>query len=255
MTESERFHIHPNMEVTTLSYHYWNERDSECEFKKLEYALNETWRFCGLLKGVIVVNRVDPWVEKFAEAHRNIDLQVEESLKVGSLWSLSLDSIVNMYKRFNSNYVLTVQTDGYPLREGLNDFVGKWDFIGAPHICDVWWKRLASDVLQFRPMNGGFSLRSRECCEQVSYWWNKKYSHLGDCKVTIEDWFYTAYLPAKEKSYKRAMKFPDVASAVDFSYEAISPYKRSRLPFGFHRMHARNVLTSIGLLRDSETAF
>ena len=248
MVDGELVCTRPNSAVTTLSYHYWNEGRSELEFKKLEFALAETWRHCGFLKGVIVVNRIDDCVKKFAERHSNIDIQVEPALTPGTLWSLSLDSIANMHKRFNTEYVLTIQTDGYPLRSGLDEFVGKWDYIAAPHICDVWWKRLASNILRFRPMNGGFSLRSHDCCDQVGYWWRKKYNSLGDCHDTVEDWFYTAFLPAKERSYKSAMRFPDISTALSFSYEAIGPWNRSKLPFGFHRMDSREALIKAGLL-------
>lgn len=235
-------------DVTTVSYHYWNREASQAKFEQLEFALRETWRHCGMLKGVIVTNRIDPWVADFAERYSNVEIQIESMLKPGELFSLSLDSIANMYKRFDTRYALTIQTDGYPLRRGLNDFVGKWDYIGAPHICDVWWKRLASDILQFRPMNGGFSLRSHECCEQAGWWWQHKYHTLGDCHYSIEDWFYTAYLPQKEKSYKKAMRFPGQAQALEFSYEAIGPWKRNKLPFGFHRMDSKAILERCGLL-------
>jgi hypothetical protein len=236
-----------NADITTLSYHFWDISRSESEFRKLEHALNETWRLCGLLKSIIVVNRIDPCIDEFAQKNSNVDIQVENNLKPGELWSLSYDSIANMYKRFDTKFVLTIQTDGYPLREGLSDFVGKWDFIGAPQICDVWWKRLVSKVLRFCPMNGGFSLRSHECCCQAAYWWNKKYSLLGDCNLTIEDWFYTAYLPSKEKSYRKSMMFPDISTALDFSYEAIVPYRRKTKPLGFHNMKSKRILDSLGL--------
>ena len=248
MGDIEQHLVEPDPNVTTLSYHYWDIGRSKEAFRRLEHALRETWRHCGKLKAVIVVNRVDTWVESFAEQHSNVDLQVEPCLTPGKLWSLSHDCIANLHRRFDTDYVLTIQTDGYPLREGLSEFIGKWDYIAAPHICDVWWKRLASDVLQFRPMNGGFSLRSHECCEQVGYWWNRKYHELGDCHETVEDWFYTAYLPRMERSYRRAMRFPCISTALEFSYEAIGPWKRHRLPFGFHRMDSREILRSAGLL-------
>ena len=248
MVEEQAPCVRPNPAVTTISYHYWDRVRSPVEFKKLELALEETWRHCGSLKGVIVVNRLDDCVIKFAERHSNIDVQVDPALVPGTLWSLSLDSIANMHKRFTTEYALTIQTDGYPLRSGLDEFVGPWDYIAAPHICDVWWKRLASNILRFRPMNGGFSLRSHECCDQVGFWWKEKYNSLGDCHETVEDWFYTAFLPSKERSYKNAMRFPDVSTALTFSYEAIGPWRRDKLPFGFHRRDSKEILTGAGLL-------
>ena len=85
----------------------------------------------------------------------------------------------------------------------------------------------------------------KRICEAASYWWNKKYSSLGDCNLSIEDWFYTAYLPSKEKSYRNSMLFPDISTALSFSYEAIAPYRRNTKPFGFHNMASKWILDSM----------
>lgn len=238
-------------DVTVLAYHYWNADVYDTAFAEIVHALEETWRFCGLLKSILVVNIVRPCLEHFAECHPNLSVQIEPSLRPGSIFALSNDCSSRLYTRFETPYVLIVQNDGWPLRSGLYDFLnGDWDFIGAPHIRDRWWLRMASQFLNFHPMNGGFSLRSKKCCEQVAYWWNKKYHMLGDCDLSSEDIFCTHFLPRKEPAFRKAMHFPDVRTALSFSYQKMESYNRDKLPFGFHGKASFAELIRCGLIKD-----
>ena len=240
-------------DVTILAYHYWDADVYDIAFKDIAHALEEAWRFCGFLKSVLVVNTVRPSLEHFIEDHPNLDVQIEPSLQPGCIFSLSNDCSSRLHTRFETPYVLIVQNDGWPLRSGIEDFLsGEWDFIGAPHVRDKWWLRLASQILNFHPMNGGFSLRSRECCSQVAYWWNKKYHHiLGDCLMSSEDIFCTHFLPQKEPAFRRAMHFPDVQTALSFSYQKMEQYSRDELPFGFHGKESFLELVRCGLIEGS----
>jgi hypothetical protein len=196
------------------------------------------------------VNRVEKCAEDFAAKHSNLSIQVEPKLIPGKIFSLSDDCNSRLSTRFDTPYVLTIQNDGWPLRSGLEEFIGKWDFIGAPHIRNKWWLRMASRLMNFHPMNGGFSLRSHKCCELVSFWWNKKYNYMGDCLYSSEDIFATQFLPKKEPSYKKEMIFPEVAEALAFSYQKMEPYNRHDLPFGFHNINSLNELIKCGLLKE-----
>lgn len=236
--------------VTVLAYHFWGPERYEQEFARIAHAFQETWKFCGNLKSVLVVNEMGKCVEKFASLHPHLSVQIEPRLVPGRVFSLSDDCNSRLYTRFDTPYVLTIQNDGWPLRSGLEEFVGKWDFIGAPHVRDRWWLRLASRVMNFHSMNGGFSLRSHECCEAVAFWWNSKYNCIGDCLSASEDIFTTQYLPQKEHSFRKAMRFPAVSTAISFSYQKMEPYRRHVLPFGFHNLQSLAELKRCGVLNE-----
>lgn len=227
-----------NASVTALAYHFWDDAAYDREAARIAHAFRQTWKFCGRLPSVLVVNKVMPSIERFAGANANLSIQVEPSLKPGSVYTLSCDCNSRLATRFDTDYVLTIQHDGWPLRPWEGESPFKWDYIGAPLVRDRWYIRLASKFLDRHQMNGGFSLRSRECCEQVAYWWNKKYHAMGDCLNAAEDIFTTEFLPAKEPSFRKAMKFPDVVTAIAFSWHKLGnePFRRETLPFGFHTM-------------------
>lgn len=229
--------------VTVLAYHFWEDEGYDDAFAKVAKAFGETWCHCGKLESVVVVNKVRPCVEKFAAANPQLSIQVEPRLVPGRIFTMSEDCNSRLYTRFSTPYVLIVQNDGWPLRGGLENFTGLWDFIGAPYVRDIWWKRLVANLIGFHPMNGGFSLRSRRCCEEVAKYWNGGYHRMGDCHFSSEDLFVTHFLPKHEPEFRRAMRFPDVRTALAFSYEEIGlPYTGRTKPFGFHRLDSLEML-------------
>lgn len=230
------FGMHGKMpQVTVLAYHFWRKEGYEDAFTKIEHAFKETWRYCGMLKSVLVVNEIAPCVERFASENRNVEIQVERSLKPGSIFSMSADMNGRLYTRFKTPYVLIIQNDGFPLRSGLDDFIGKYDFIGAPYVGLQWWKRLAARLTNYHVQNGGFSLRSRAICEMAAKYWNEKYHVLGDCTATSEDIFYTGTLIKKERQYRRTFRLATSLESLAFSWDAVVPIaKPSVMPLGFH---------------------
>ena len=131
--------------------------------------------------------------------------------------------------------VLIVQNDGYPLRPALGEFVGRYDFIGAPYVRDSWWKNRICALLNSWTQNGGFSLRSRRICEAAAKFWNEKYHTLGECTNSSEDIFYTQFLPRHEKSYRRAFRLATNRESLRFSWDGIVPIPPPKEPpFGFH---------------------
>ena len=238
----------PDSRVTVLAYHFWESEKYVQEFDRIARSFLETWKHCGNLKSVLVVNKIERCIEDFAAQHAHLSIQCESRLIPGNIFSLSNDCNSRLYTRFDTPYVMTIQNDGWPLRSGLEEFVGEWDFIGAPHIRDRWYLRVASSLMKFHPMNGGFSLRSHECCEQVAFWWNGKYKSIGDCLSASEDIFTTQFLPKNEPAFKRVMRFPNVSTALSFSYQKIEPYQRQKLPFGFHNLESLVELRRRGLI-------
>lgn len=84
------------------------------------------------MKTVIVTNDSHRCVTDFAGRFDNVEVQVESGLIPGKLESMSIDCLGRLHTRFATPYVLTVQDDGFPLWRGLDEFVGKYDYVGAP---------------------------------------------------------------------------------------------------------------------------
>ena len=230
--------------VTVLIYYYRTQHDDAVAFSATAHAIRETWRHCGPLKTVIVANDILPAVADFSVANANVDVQIEPLLKPGDIQSMSVDCNSKLYTRFTTPYVLIVQDDGYPLRSGLEDFVGKYDFIGAPYVRDVWWKNIVCHVFGCWVQNGGFSLRSRRICEAAAHYWNDKYSKsLVGSSMAVEDLFYTQFLPLHERAYRRAFKLASNRESLRFSWDALVPIDMPDvLPFGFHRKKSQELM-------------
>ena len=238
------FGVHGKMpEVTVLAYHFWGHGGYEDSFEKIKHAFKETWRHCGRLKSVLVVNETAPCVVQFAAENKNVEVQIEPALEPGNIFTMSADMNGRLFRRFKTPYVLIIQNDGYPLRSGLADFVGKYDFIGAPYIGLQWWKQCISYLTNYRVQNGGFSLRSRAICEAAARYWNDKYHKLGNCTESSEDIFYTSTLIRNERKYRRSFRLATAKESLAFSWDAIVPIpKPNNLPFGFHGSRSLNLM-------------
>ena len=225
--------------VTVLAYHFWEEEGYAEAFAKVAHAFEETWKHCGELKSVIVVNQAADCVREFAARHSNVEVQVEPSLVPGKIETMSADCNSKLYSRFTTPYVLIIQADGYPLRPGLEEFVGKYDFIGAPYIRNVWWKNLIAGILGMWCSNGGFSLRSKRICEAAARAWASKWQYKHPCQKTVEDLFYTQTLPLTSLAYRFKFKLANNREALRFSYDPIVEHHPQVPPFGFHREKPR----------------
>lgn len=233
-------------DVTTLAYFFLKPSDPEVEsaaFLDTECALRETWLHCGMMKTVIVTNRQIPCLVRFAEMFSPwVRIDIEPSLIPGKIYTMSVDCNSRLHARFDTPHVLIVQNDGFPLRSGIGEFIGEYDFIGAPYVRDKWYIRAVCHALGCWVSNGGFSLRSHEICEKASFYWNKKYSSWPDCNDISEDFFYTKTLPLRERAFRKSIKIADCRRGLDFSYDAIVPYTRTTLPFGFHNENSFEIL-------------
>lgn len=242
-------------DVTVLAYHFWNDEGYDDSFVRVECAVRETWLHCGMMKTVLVVNQVKDCVRRFAEAFPVVSIQEEKDLVPGKIFTMSSDCNGKLHKRFSTPYALIVQNDGFPMRPGLDDFVGKYDFIGAPYIRNVWWKQAICRVMNCKVQNGGFSLRSHDVCEMTAFYW-EKYKGMGDVVNSSEDIFYTQFLPLRERKYRKKVKLADFADSRKFSYDAIVPIEcPEKLPFGFHGEKAFCELSSkFGMKSPQETS-
>lgn len=117
--------------VTAVTHHIYRDPALfDARFDLVKSAFLMTRLTCGSIPCVLIVNRVTPDVESFCE-EEGIRLDVDKSLP-GGIRCLSLDCIQNMHRRVDSEYVLGIHGDGFPLRPGLECFVGSYDYIGAP---------------------------------------------------------------------------------------------------------------------------
>jgi len=201
-------------------------------------AILMAWRFCGRLPVALIVNRVTPSLQNMSEEW-GIRLEVEPHLRGGggNVRDLNRDAILNLAKRFDTEYVLSFQNHAFPIRAGLNDFLGKYDYIGAPWKFgkDDWITRL---LLHHRGDvgNGAFTLRSRRLCETVASYYRRKYKLLPHCFLVIDDYFIGKTLPSFEKRYRETIKIasPEVAASFALEDNVALHEALHASPFGFH---------------------
>ena len=226
-----------NSKVTILVYTFPSPGQETAAFAKIAASVERTWKYCGELKTVIVASYRFTAVESFAVNHSNVELQIEPSLVPGNIKTMSMDCIKKLYTRFDTPYVLIVQDDGFPVRAGLEEFVGKIDFWGAPIICDGW-KRKAFYAIGMGAFNGGFSLRSRRLCEYASRMWFAFFRHVlkEDSPHLGEDFYYTTWLRLLPSTWLK-FRFPGERAAFRFAFDALEgkvTLPTDVQPFGRH---------------------
>ena len=242
--------------VTVVAYHFWEGGSFDAQFDFLECSIREAWHHCGLLKTVLVVNRLTRRLEDFAAAASDwVKLDLCPDLVPGNLYSMSVDCISQLHRRFDTAYALIVQNDGFPIRSGLEAFLEKYDYIGAPWVFgkDDWITRL---LLRHRHDvgNGGFSLRSKSLCEQTAWYFQRKYKRLPQFYFLTEDYFICKTLPSFEKRYRKWVRIAPPEVAATFSLEdniELHDAVQAR-PFGFHGPSAFDKLLNEGRIEDLE---
>ena len=220
-------------DVTVIAYYFRVDPELDSNFWRTEFAYLKTFETQGLMPAVLVVNKSTTAIEQFC-AKYSIEIQIAENLVPGKMKTLALDLVCNLHERFKTPYVLTIQDDGFPLRQGLEEFVGKWDYIGAPWVHHSTYYDLYPK--KYRIGNGGFSLRSKRLCEIASqvykkhfarfpYWWYL----LGDdtfyCK-TLRFWFRNAV---------KDLRWPSPEEAALFAVENADDLLPTKQPLGFHQ--------------------
>lgn len=238
--------------VTLAAYHFWDDASFDPKFDELESAIREAWHHCGFLKTILVVNRVTRRIEDFAEeASGRVSLHLCKELIPGDLYSMSIDCILRLHTRFQSDYVLVIQNDGFPIRPGLEAFLGTYDYLGAP------WRfgkddRMTRFLLRHRSDvgNGGFSLRSKHLCETSAWYYRRKYKLIPHCYLMTEDYFICKTLPSFEKRYRETIRIAPADVAATFSLEENFHLHDTLAahPFGFHGPAAFAHLQNEGLI-------
>ena len=245
-----RFALSKLREVTVVVYHFWDETRMDPQFDFVESAIYETWRQCGMLKTCVVVNRTTPRIEAFAATYGSwVSLRVNPALVPGDLPSMSIDCNANLARYFDTEYVLVIQNDGFPLRPGLEAFLGTCDYVGAPFVRKTLGNRLLGLWPRFAVGNGGFSLRTKAICERAAYYWANRYHRMPrDSRFAREDAFYCFVLPFLEPGFRKAVRFAKWEEAARFSYDSLYGEGVGALPFGFHGKGAFRYLVENKLL-------
>jgi len=246
-----------NEQVTILIYTFPKPGAEDVAFAKIVASIEQTWRFVGHLKTVIVASHHFAAVDDFVAKHPEVELQIEPTLVPGKIKTMSMDCIKRLYTRFLTPYVLIIQDDGFPIRKGLEEFLSKCDFYGAPIISDGWKRKLAY-AIGMGSFNGGFSLRSRALCEHASKKWYSFFSKFmsEDNRHLGEDFFYTTLLRFLPSTW-RMFKFPSERESFCFSFDSLGgrvalPVGKVS-PFGIHGHDTPGVMTdvdSVGKRRD-----
>lgn len=128
--------------------------------------------------------------------------------------------VVNqLHKDITTDYVLMIQFDGFILNASQwNNLFLHYDYIGAP------WP--SHNHGKYNVGNGGFSLRSRKLCEEISKY---NYDYFDD--DTPEDLFICQ--KKREDLEKKGMYIPHESIASHFSAES---YLYRYPTFGFHNI-------------------
>ncbi len=228
---------HGDDSISAVIYHFGKPELIDSQFPAIQCSILETWRHCGIMQTTIITNSPTPLLEAFASAYSpNVTIFHNNCLIPGDLTSMSVDCNANLHRYFDTEFALIIQNDGFPLQVGINRFLGKYDYVGAPFVRHNLLTNITGLSRRHAVGNGGFSLRSKTICEQASYYWNKRYSTIlpKDNRFTREDAFYCCLLPILERSFRKSMRFASVDEALDFSFDALYDREPERLPFGFH---------------------
>ena len=221
-------------EVTVVAYYFQTEERLDLDFWRTEFAFLKTFETQGLMKAALVVNKSTDAIRSFCDKY-DIEVQIAPHLVPGEIKTLALDLVENLHSRFGTDYVLTVQDDGFPLRSGLEEFVGRFDYVGAPWVHHNTYYDLYPYM--YCVGNGGFSLRSKRICEAASryyrkyfkwmpYWWYVLGDDVFYCK-TLRFWF-----PGFRNRFRWAS--PEEASLFSLEHNIAFLSKTDLQPIGFH---------------------
>ena len=239
-------------QVTLLIHSF---QPNEEMFYVNEFPILHTWKMLGLLPVVIITDKeTTPMFTLKARYPEHVSIAISPDLRRGDVLSLSRDCLKNLYKYFDTPYCLIIQDDGFPIRDNLDDFLGRWDYIGAPFVRDLPRQYIA-DLLLRDCLNGGFSLRTRKYCEAVCGEWSRWGANTAEKHGwnMEEDWFYSVR-SRLNLFHRLKYRIPWASQARRFSamdiLGIVDLRKYRHIPFGIHSPTTcyfyRNALCELG---------
>lgn len=223
--------------VTAAAYFFWDDDRINSLFYTIESAFLVTRHVCGALPCVLIINRLTPRIATFCRKNE-IQIQIDATL-TGGVSRMNIDCVETLHTRFNSEYVMLIQSDGFPLRKGLEEFAGTYDYIGAPWNRASWYTNIVFPYPKYCVGNGGFTIRSKRLCEMAAFCYRKKYRHLPYGYWLADDVYYCKTLPRFEKKCRETMVYAPPEVAGRFAFEANREFyaRTDKMPFGFHAAH------------------
>ena len=153
------------------------------------------------------------------------------------------NEILNLSKHIKSEYVLIIQHDGHVINhKKWDDLFLKFDYIGAPWPNSKKWnerwkyypKEMEQKILKNlnlnRIGNGGFSLRSKKFLD-----YSRSYKEVDGAP---EDIFLN--ILNYDRAFEYGIKYPDVKTAISFSYEIPLKGKNLEKEKRFHFYNKNN---------------
>lgn len=218
--------------VTLLAYFFWDDERIETKFYTVECAFLCAFHCFGLMPSVLAVNRKTPRIVEFCNRY-GIELQVDATL-TGGVPRMNIDCICNAHKRFKTDYVLIIQSDGIPVNPGLEAFVGLYDYFGAPwsgHTHHMDW----FPYPRFAVGNGGLTLRSRRICEAAERAYAAFWRHLPYNWLVGDDVFFCKTMPFFSGKWRATFRIAPPELAARFAIEHAHRWiPEDRPPMGFH---------------------
>lgn len=219
-------------ELTLLAYFFWDDERIETLFPEIEFSFLCAFRCIGLTRSVLVTNRVTSSMRNFCSKY-GIEIQLSSEL-VGGIPAMCDDCALKLYRRFDTPYVLIIQTDGIMVRSGIDKWLRdiRVDYVGAPWVTTV--SRKWFPYPKYGVGNGGFSLRSRRICRCASWAYRLSVKHLPFGWYRVEDAFYCALLRKFSWLFFHRFRFPSLAEAAHFAIENDTCFRAPSPPLGFH---------------------
>lgn len=220
--------------ATLLAYFFWDDDRIETKFYTIECAFLCAFQSWGIgMPATLVTNRQTESMRAFCEKY-GVRLDIDPTL-TGGVPRMNIDCIRNLHSKFDTDYVVVLQSDGMPVRPGLENFFGKWDYIGAPWPGYGNWKDWFI-YPRFGVGNGGFCLRSKRICRQAAKSYEAFWKHLPYTLLVGDDVFYCKTMPFLSRRWRKAFRYPTIEEALKFSIEYV-PRGVTAIevpPLGFH---------------------
>ena len=195
--------------ITLLTNWLWMDDRFDTRLDGLLGAVLMAWRHCGRVPVTLIVNRVTERLGKMSEEW-GIRLIVKQEFKGGGGNSRDLNRNI-MVGNLPAHTLL-----GVSAARNRDAGVGQ---CRAGHVG-----------------NGAFTLRSRNLCDRVAYYYRRHFRFFPHCYLFNDDYFIGKTLPSWERNFLKEVKIapPEIAARFALENNRSLQDQFGELPFGFH---------------------